>query len=167
MKNKLTDLNDLLFAQLERLADEEMTPEEIDRETKRGAAMVAVADQIIAGAGVQLAAAKLVQGCGKDPPGLVSLNVDGIEVMSREDGAGMLLSVLSNPQNKIVSAITDGEIHERAAVAEACNYSATSGGFANLLGSLSTFGIINYPMPGKVQLAPWAHELLLDVRIAA
>ncbi len=59
MKNKLSDLNDHLFAQIERLADEDLKGAELDREVQRGGAMVAVADQIIRGAGVQLAAAKL------------------------------------------------------------------------------------------------------------
>ncbi|MFN3425921.1 MAG: hypothetical protein ACK40C_14600 [Novosphingobium meiothermophilum] len=59
-KNKLTDLNDHLFAQLERLASEDLTPEQIETEAKRGAVMVAVADQILRGASLQLTAAKLV-----------------------------------------------------------------------------------------------------------
>lgn len=46
-KNKLADLNDHLFAQLERLSDEDLTPEQIEVEAKRGAAIVAVADNII------------------------------------------------------------------------------------------------------------------------
>jgi hypothetical protein len=36
MKNKLSDLNDHLFAQIERLANEEFTPEKIEIEVKRG-----------------------------------------------------------------------------------------------------------------------------------
>lgn len=67
MKNKLSDLNDHLFAQLERLSDESLTPEQIDRESKRGDAIVAVADQIVAGAKLQLEAAKLVWDAGGDP----------------------------------------------------------------------------------------------------
>lgn len=66
-KNKLTDLNDHLFAQLERLADEDLTPEQIDQEAKRGAAIVAVADQVIRNASIQLQAAKLVSDHGFDP----------------------------------------------------------------------------------------------------
>lgn len=76
MKNKLSDLNDHLFAQLERLSDEAMSPEQIDREAKRGEAIVAVADQVIRNASVQLAVAKLVSDHGFDPtphlPGIVN-----------------------------------------------------------------------------------------------
>jgi hypothetical protein len=67
MKNKLTDLNDHLFAQLERLADEELTPEQIEVESKRGEAMVAVAETIIRNAALQLQAAKIAFDGGADP----------------------------------------------------------------------------------------------------
>lgn len=60
MKNKLVDLNDHLFAQLERISDEDLTPEQIERECKRTDAVVELADQIIAGADLQFKAAKLV-----------------------------------------------------------------------------------------------------------
>lgn len=59
MKNKLGDLNNHLFAQLERMAAEEMTPEQIETEAKRSAAIVSVADQIVKNADLQLKAAKL------------------------------------------------------------------------------------------------------------
>lgn len=59
MKNKLSDLNNHLFEQLERLNDDALTPEKIEHEAKRGAAMVAVADQILEGARVAVSAAKL------------------------------------------------------------------------------------------------------------
>jgi hypothetical protein len=67
MKNRLSDLNDHLFAQLERLSDEGMTPEQIDREHKRGEAIVAVADQIVRNASLHLQAAKLAKEVGGDP----------------------------------------------------------------------------------------------------
>lgn len=39
MKNKLSDLNNHLFAQLERLSDENLTAEQIEQEAKRGEAL--------------------------------------------------------------------------------------------------------------------------------
>lgn len=66
-KNKLSDLNDHLFAQIERLAEEGLTPEKIDQEAKRGEAMVAVADMIIRNAALQIQAAKIAFDGGSDP----------------------------------------------------------------------------------------------------
>lgn len=59
MKNKLSDLNNHLFAQIERLSDESMTPEQIEQEVKRSGALVAVADKITNNADLSLKAAKL------------------------------------------------------------------------------------------------------------
>jgi hypothetical protein len=67
VKNKLADLNEHLFAQLERLSDEGLTPEQLDREHKRGEAIVAVADQIIKNANLKIAAAKIIAERGGDP----------------------------------------------------------------------------------------------------
>jgi len=64
VKNKLSDLNDHLFAQIERLGDEEMTEEQIEKEAKRAEAIVAVADQIVKNADLQLKAATLLAGHG-------------------------------------------------------------------------------------------------------
>ncbi|MBT2131205.1 hypothetical protein [Aliiroseovarius lamellibrachiae] len=59
MKNKLPDLTDHLFAQMERLGDESLTDEQLEQEVKRAHAVVSVSDQIIGVAKVRLAAAKL------------------------------------------------------------------------------------------------------------
>lgn len=59
MKNRLSDLNDHLFAQLERLADESLSADQLDAEVKRAEAIVAVADKITGNADLQLKAAKL------------------------------------------------------------------------------------------------------------
>lgn len=64
MKNKLTDLNDHLFAQLERLGDEDLTPEQIETEANRAAAIVTVAEQVIRNADLQLKAATLLASNG-------------------------------------------------------------------------------------------------------
>ena len=58
-KNKLTDLNDHLFAQLERLSDEDMDEKAIAKEVQRASAMVSMADKITSNADLQLKAAKL------------------------------------------------------------------------------------------------------------
>lgn len=63
-KNKLTDLNDHLFAQIERLSVEGLTPEQIETEATRGAAIVAVADQVIRNAELVYKAASLVANHG-------------------------------------------------------------------------------------------------------
>ncbi|WP_262386527.1 hypothetical protein [Roseobacter fucihabitans] len=59
MNNKLSDLNDHLFMQLERLSDESLSPEDIHKEVKRAGALVAVADHISSNADLQFKAAKL------------------------------------------------------------------------------------------------------------
>ena len=58
-KNRLSDLNDHLFAQLERLGDENLSAEDIEQEAKRATAIVSVADQIVGTADLQLRAARL------------------------------------------------------------------------------------------------------------
>jgi hypothetical protein len=64
MKNKLSDLNDHLFAQIERLGDEDLTDEQIEKEAKRADAIVSVAEQIVKNADLQLKAATLLAGHG-------------------------------------------------------------------------------------------------------
>lgn len=59
MKNKLGDLNNHLFAQLERLSDETLSAEQVEQEVKRTEAIVSVSDQIVGNAELQLKAAKL------------------------------------------------------------------------------------------------------------
>lgn len=60
MKNRLSDLNNHLFMQLERLADEGLTAEQIEAEVKRADAIVQVADTIVDNARLQLSACKLI-----------------------------------------------------------------------------------------------------------
>ncbi len=60
MKNRLTDLNDHLFMQLERLSEEGLTPEQIESEVQRTDAMVKVADKIVDNARLNLQACELV-----------------------------------------------------------------------------------------------------------
>lgn len=64
MKNKLTDLNNHLFAQLERLSDEDLKPEQIAQEIIRTDAIVKVSEQIISNANIVLRGAELVEEYG-------------------------------------------------------------------------------------------------------
>jgi hypothetical protein len=59
-KNRLKDLNDHLFAQIERLGEEDMTAEQIETEIRRTGAIVSVADAIISNGDLQLRATKLM-----------------------------------------------------------------------------------------------------------
>ncbi|AEX22458.1 hypothetical protein [Vibrio sp. EJY3] len=58
MKNKLTDLNDHLFAQLERLSDEEIVGDRLKEEVGRAKALSSIAKDITSNAQLMLDAAK-------------------------------------------------------------------------------------------------------------
>lgn len=60
MKNKLCDLNDHLFAQLERLSEEGLSPEQIEKEVQRTDAIVSVSEQIVRNADLQLKAVQVI-----------------------------------------------------------------------------------------------------------
>ncbi len=55
-KNTLTDLNNHLFAQLERLGDEEMSKEDLQKEIERAKAISGIAKNIVENAKVTLEA---------------------------------------------------------------------------------------------------------------
>lgn len=59
MKNKLTDLNDHLFAELERLGDEDLQDDKLQQEISRAKAVSDVATRIIDNAKLALDATKL------------------------------------------------------------------------------------------------------------
>lgn len=53
-KNTLEDLTNHLFAELERLGDESLTDEQLEREIERSKAVTSVAQQVIANANTVL-----------------------------------------------------------------------------------------------------------------
>lgn len=60
MKNKLSDLNNHLFAQIERLGEEGLTAEQIEQEVRRTSAIVEISDQIVRNAELQLKAVQII-----------------------------------------------------------------------------------------------------------
>lgn len=61
MKNKMTDLHNHLFAQLERLSDEELNGDGLKEEIERSKAVTAVAREIIANGSLVLKARRAIQ----------------------------------------------------------------------------------------------------------
>lgn len=96
---------------------------------------------------------------GKPMPGHVNLLM-AVDEMTPEEGREMLLSYLSNPQRKLVDALNGAGDLSRDELGERTDYSASSGGFNNLIGSLGTLGLITKPAAGYVALSGWAQELL-------
>ena len=74
MNNKLSDLNNHLFAEIERLSDEELNEEELKSERDRARAITSVSKQIIENGALALRAEKFKQEMGLD-----SLNTPMLE----------------------------------------------------------------------------------------
>lgn len=71
MKNTLGDLNNYLFAQLERLDDESMSGDDLKKEIDRAKAMSSIAAQVISGGNLVLRAKiayEETDGAGKVKP---------------------------------------------------------------------------------------------------
>lgn len=64
IQNKLSDLNNHLFAQMERLGEEDLSPEDLDKEIKRAKAITGVATQIINNGNLALNAQKYFEEYG-------------------------------------------------------------------------------------------------------
>lgn len=96
---------------------------------------------------------------GKPKPGHLNLLM-AVDDMSPEEGRDMLLGYLSNPQRKLVDALDGAGDLSRDDLGSRTEYSSSSGGFNNLIGSLSSLGLITKPAAGYVALSDWAQELL-------
>ncbi len=73
MKNKLINLNDHLFEELERLNDEDLQGEELEIEMNRAKAMVGVAQAIINNGDLMLKAQKQYNEYGISAPSILAL----------------------------------------------------------------------------------------------
>ena len=72
MKNKLVDLNNHLFMQLERLSEETLKGEKLETEIQRSKAITGVANQIILNAKLALDAhVKISEHLIKEPPAMI------------------------------------------------------------------------------------------------
>ena len=85
MKNRLSDLNNHLFAQLERLSDEDLTSDQIEQEVERAKAIVGVSDQIIETASLQFKAAELVARHGRGVADMIPESMAGRMIEHRRD----------------------------------------------------------------------------------
>lgn len=93
-------------------------------------------------------------------PGRLCIEIDE-DPVTKDEGRDMLMGNLSNPQRKLVDALKGiASGLTRDVLGESTGYSSSSGGFNNLIGSLSTLGIVVKPAPGVVALSDWAQELL-------
>lgn len=64
MKNTLTDLNNHLFAQLERLGEEDLAGEKLQQEINRAKAISDIATQVISNGSLVLKAKAFMYECG-------------------------------------------------------------------------------------------------------
>lgn len=79
MKNKLSDLNNHLFAQLERLSDETLKPDKLAIEIQRSGAIRDLAREVISNAQLVVnATIKLREHQIKNYPDILGLNHDNI-----------------------------------------------------------------------------------------
>jgi len=76
-RNKISDLNNHLFAQLEKLNDDDLTGEQLDNEVQRAKAMSNLAGQIISSTKLTIDAMKMVHKGDinfNDIPNMISQN---------------------------------------------------------------------------------------------
>lgn len=136
MKNKLTDLNDHLFAQLERLSEEGLKPEQIAQEVERTEAIVAVAEQIVRNADLQLKAVSILANHERMRPhrspedSMTHPNPEGGEAKGRhtpgpwtvEQGDGGLDADARFPSEAKVLVYADGDCEIHPVADCSCNH---------------------------------------------
>lgn len=66
MKNTFMDLNNYLFEAIERLNDDNLNDEELDKEIRRSEAVTKIAQTIIGNGEMAIKAQKVMYDCGSD-----------------------------------------------------------------------------------------------------
>lgn len=79
---------------------------------------------------------------------------------SDEEARRLLFSVLGGPHQKVLEAMSEDRIYDKAEVAEATGYEAEGSTLRGIFSFLSTLEIVEYPQRGTVQVKPWAKEVL-------
>lgn len=78
MKNKLTDLHNHLFAELERLGDEDLEGEALDKELARAKGIAEISGKIIDNANLTLKAAEFLNEAGYGLTGALESDLMGL-----------------------------------------------------------------------------------------
>lgn len=106
---------------------------------------------------------------GKPGTGQLSLQYEGVDDMTSDQGRDMLIGTLSGPQRRIVGALVGAGAKSRDELAADTGYQPSTGNFNNLLGGLNTIGITYRPAQGQIALSEWAQMLLQghEQRLAA
>lgn len=114
--NTLNDLNNHLFAQLERLSDEGITPQELEKETERSKAINGVAKNIIIAAKVQLE---------------TSLNTEGAKVMPEVLGLGRN-AIIKKKGTKVIAPKIKDVYDQKMEFAHSLGYDSYSAAISSM-----------------------------------
>lgn len=87
-------------------------------------------------------------------------SIDSDYEMNLSEAKEMLLSVLDNPQKKIISSFNGDDSLSRDEVAERSSYAPNSGNFNNIIGKMNTLNILERPAQGMLKISEWAKEVL-------
>ena len=88
MKNKLSDLNNILFEQLERLQDDSLTGDQLTAEINRSKAVTSIASQIIQNGNLVMRATEFAAEYGAETP-VAMLTQNGL-IECKEDASDTL-----------------------------------------------------------------------------
>ncbi len=90
----------------------------------------------------------------------IALTEEGCKFAKRPEVPGTqselhrtILNKLPGPERKILEPLLTREIYDAESLAQASGYSANSSSFSNPRGRLKSFGLIEYPEPGKIKAA--------------